>query len=144
MNGIRDTILAWATLLGSGMLTLLGGPNTALTALVVLIFCDLAASWIDRRVNRVPFSWDCGMRGLLKKTMYIVVLATVVCIQAIVGRPELSTYWLWYCIYLEAASILKHAGAAGIPVPNFIGQLVDQILDKLGVLQDGRSKGPDK
>lgn len=144
MNGIRDTILGWATLLGTGILTVLGGPSAALSGLVILLFCDLAASAIDRRVNRIPFSWDCGMRGLLKKTMYIVVLATVVCIQGIVGRTGLSTYWLWYCIYLEAASILKHAGSAGIPIPNVIGQLVDQILDKLGVLQDGRRKGSDK
>ena len=144
MNGFRDTILGWVTLIGSGIVAILGGPSAALSGLIVLIFCDLAANMIDRRVNKIPFSWDCGMRGLLKKTMYIVVLAAVVCIQGILSRPELSTYWLWYCMYLEAASILKHAGAAGIPIPNFIGQVIDQILDKLGILQDGRPKGPDQ
>jgi toxin secretion/phage lysis holin len=140
MNDLKNIMICWSTV-ADCLLAILGGPHKALTALCVLILLDWLSAGIARVVKtREPFVWSTAFAGALKKLGYFVAVAVAVWVEEALDaygfdtRGALRTAFLLMFIGTEASSALRHLGACGICVPEFVRRVLDTL--KAGNLPD--------
>lgn len=134
-----DSWLNWfraaAVTVGTGITYLLGGWDTVLVALVVLIVLDyvtgLGAAWVEKRLDS-----HVGFRGIVKKCgmLVLVVVAGVIDRAAVLDPPVLRTITVVFLLANEGLSILENLAIIGVPIPGFL-------LDALQRLRDSKSEG---
>lgn len=107
----------------------LGGWDILLKTIVVLAMLDYLTGWI-KGVFEKRLSSEIGFKGLLKKIMMFIVIATSHIIQELLGgQVAIREVVIMFYISNEALSIIENA-AIFVPIPDRLRDVLLQLREK--------------
>ena len=127
MKKIINSIVAFVV---GPLCGLLGGWDIMLNIFVILIGLDYL-SGILKSIFQKQLSSEIGAKGIIKKVMYLVVVAVAYQVQKIMGGVvPLREIVIAFFIANEALSILENGGAMGIKYPKKLLEILKQLHDE--------------
>jgi len=127
-----DKIFNWISIVGGiagGFLcNALGGWDVILKALVTLIILDYVTG-ILKAIYTKTLSSAVGFKGLIRKTLIFVVVATAVVAESVIGNTiPLREIVIIFFVCNEAISLLENASQF-IPIPDKLKETLIQLRD---------------
>lgn len=115
-------------LIGGFMCKFLGGWDMLLKAIVILVVLDYVTGLLKAVYNK-SLSSEIGFKGLIRKIIIFVVIATAYVIQGIVGDAiPLREITILFFIANESLSLLENAGEF-VPIPDKLKDTLIQLRD---------------
>lgn len=135
---IKNTVLAGTAALAGGVVTLLGGWDTALQTLVVCMAADyltgVAVAGIFRRSDKSEsgaLESRAGFRGLCKKGAELVMVLVATRLDGLMGTGGYArTAVVLFLVGNEGLSILENLGLMGVPYPAFLKKALEVLREK--------------
>lgn len=107
----------------------LGGLDLLLKTIILLVILDYITGVI-KGIYEKNLSSEIGFKGILKKIMIFIVIATAWTIQKLLGEAiALREIVIMFFVVNEALSLLENA-AVLIPIPDKLKETLLQIRDK--------------
>lgn len=129
LDKIFNTISIVGGIAGGFLCQWLGGWDVLLRALVFLIVLDYVTG-ILKAVYTKTLSSEVGFKGLIKKIVIFIVVATAVVVQGVVGNAlPIREIIISFYICNEGISLLENASEF-IPIPDKLRETLIQIRDK--------------
>lgn len=135
---IKDSVLVALSVAGSFMARALGGWDTALQTLVILMAIDyitgilIAAVWQKSSKSKTgALESRAGFKGLVRKGLILMVVLIGVQLDAILGLQAFcrTAIVLFFCGN-EGLSIVENLGIMGLPLPDFVKTKFEQLKAK--------------
>ena len=135
---IKDSVLVALSIAGSFIARALGGWDTALQTLIILMAVDyitgilIAAVWQRSNKSKTgALESRAGFKGLIRKGLILLVVLIGVQLDAIIGLQAFcrTAIVLFFCGN-EGLSIVENLGIMGLPLPDFIKSKFEQLRDK--------------
>lgn len=128
-----DKIFNWISIVGGivgGFLcSVLGGWDVILKALVALVVLDYVTG-ILKAIYTKTLSSAVGFKGLIRKTLIFIVVATAVIVESVVGNTvPLREIVIIFFMCNEGISLLENASHF-IPIPDKLKEVLIQLRDK--------------
>jgi toxin secretion/phage lysis holin len=115
-------------LIGGFICKFLGGWDMLLKAIVILVVLDYVTGLLKAVYNK-SLSSEIGFKGLIRKIIIFVVIATAYVIQGIVGDAiPLREITILFFIANESLSLLENAGEF-VPIPDKLKETLIQLRD---------------
>lgn len=109
---------------------LLGGVDVALQCLLIMIILDYI-SGIASAIYNKNLDSKIGLKGILKKFMYLVIVCVSVIIDKIVGNTgAVRTLVIYFFVANDGLSIIENMGKMGIPLPKKLIDTLNQLKNK--------------
>lgn len=123
---MKDSVLY--RMIGGGFASvityLLGGMDQVLSILLLLIVVDYVTGFFGSAVKG-ELSSKVGFNGILKKVLILVVVVIAVQLDKLAGQTNVIRYMVcFFYIANEGISILENISKAGVPLPNFMLNLL--------------------
>lgn len=116
-------------IVGGFLCKFLGGWDVILKALVALVVLDYVTGLI-KAIYTKTLSSEVGFKGLIKKIVIFIVVATAVIIQSITGDAiPLREIVIIFFVCNEGISLLENASEF-IPIPEKLRETLIQLRDK--------------
>ncbi len=129
MEGFLTWIKVAFALLGGTITAFLGGWDLALQVLVLFVVLDylvgLIAAWTEKALDS-----RIGFRGIAKKILLFVPIAICYALDQVLGQEILRSLAIFFYIANEGLSIVENLGRAGVPVPDALGEALEQMKRK--------------
>ena len=123
VNFITGTVL-------TGVLYLLGGWDIALQTLLIVIAIDYV-SGICKAIYNKKLNSKVGIKGIVKKFAYLLTVALAVELDQITGGTgAIRTLVIYFFVANDGISILENLGGMGIPLPNKLTDVLEQLRDE--------------
>ena len=123
LNNIMSVIL-------TTFIYLLGGVDVALQCLLVMIILDYI-SGIASAIYNKNLDSKIGLKGILKKFMYLVIVCVSVIIDKIVGNTGVvRTLVIYFFVANDGLSIIENMGKMGITLPKKLIDTLNQLKNK--------------
>lgn len=136
-NGLKNTVLAILGTLGSFIARALGGWDSAVTLLFVMMGADLAAGvalaaiWKrSPKTERGGLSSGAAFRGAVKKLAAVVLVGIANLMDRALGLDYIRTAAVCFFIGSEGLSLLENLGLMGVPLPGVLRRTLEVLLDK--------------
>ena len=135
---IKDSVLVAISVAGSFLAKALGGWDTALQTLVILMAIDyitgilIAAVWQKSSKSKTgALESRAGFKGLVRKGLILLVVLIGVQLDAILGLQAFcrTAIVLFFCGN-EGLSIVENLGIMGLPLPDFVKTKFEQLKAK--------------
>ena len=108
---------------------LLGGWGQSLEILTILIALDMVSGWIRAAVQK-KLSSNESYRGVCKKLFIYIMVAVAMQVDRLAGLDFVGqAVAIFYCAG-EGLSILENSVAAGLPVPEFLLAILEQLREE--------------
>lgn len=121
-NFITGTVL-------TGVLYLLGGWDIALQTLLIVIVIDYV-SGICKAIYNKKLNSKVGIKGIIKKFAYLLTVALAVELDKITGGTgAIRTLVIYFFVANDGISILENLGGMGIPLPNKLTEVLEQLRE---------------
>ena len=129
--------LVWAkiqgaiTVIGGWLGYFLGGCDGLLYALIAFVVIDyitgVMCAIIDRKLSSAV-----GFKGIFRKVLIflLVGIANIIDVQVIGTGAVLRTAVIFFYISNEGVSLLENAGHLGLPIPEKIKTVLEQLHDR--------------
>lgn len=137
MIEIKDGIIAVVATIGSAIAGALGGWDSALSTLLVLMAIDyitgvlVAAVWHKSGKSETGgVSSAAGAKGLLRKMVILLVVLLGATLDRVLGIDYVRTAVCLFYIANEGLSILENTAIMGVPYPSFIRNMLDVMRQK--------------
>jgi toxin secretion/phage lysis holin len=122
INFITGTVL-------TGVLYLLGGWDIALQTLLIVITIDYV-SGVCKAIYNKKLNSKVGIKGIVKKFAYLLTVALAVELDTIMGGTgAIRTLVIYFFVANDGISILENLGGMGIPLPNKLKEVLEQLRD---------------
>lgn len=138
---MKNTVVAGIGMTGSFISTLLGGWDTGLVTLCILMAVDYITGWIvagvfknSEKSESGGLSSSAGFKGLAKKGVMLLFVLMAYRLDLTVGSTYIRDAVIIAFIANEVISITENAGLMGIPIPAVIIKAID-------VLKNDAQKG---
>jgi len=136
---MKHIICTITGIIGSIVVTLFGGWDTALQTLVIFMVIDWITGGILLPVvfKKSPKSKNgtlesrAGWKGLCRKVMTLFFVLIAVRLDLLMGTSYLRDAVCIGFIANEAVSIIENAGLMGLPLPECIENVVDALKEKV-------------
>ena len=116
-------------IVGGFFCKLLGGWDTILSALIALVILDYITGVLKAIVTK-SLSSSVGFKGLVKKVVIFIVVATAVVVQSVVGEAvPLREIVIVIFLCNEGISLLENASEF-VPIPEKLKETLIQLRDK--------------
>lgn len=131
MKEFWNTIQIIFTGIGGWLGYFLGGCDGLLYALVVFVVVDYITG-VMCAINDKKLSSSVGFRGICRKVLVflLVGIANVLDVQVIGTGSILRTAVIFFYISNEGISLLENAGHLGLPIPEKIKVVLEQLHDR--------------
>lgn len=117
---MKETICVLISGISTGLIYLLGGFDVALQYLIIAICLDYISGLI-KAFHTKTLSSRIGLRGLLKKIGYLLIVMLTVLIDRVTGNSgAIRTLVIYYFVANEGLSIIENLSATNIPIPKTI------------------------
>ena len=137
MDSTRAIFNSFVAFIGVVATWLFGGWDLALKVLVTFIVADYATGVIVAFINREIDS-KIGFRGILKKSLILIVLIVSVLLDRLLASEwTFRTVVCYFFIGNEGWSILENVGKAGLPLPDRLMDILNQLKNEEGGNIDG-------
>ena len=119
------------TALGGWLGYFLGGCDGLLYALIAFVVIDYITGVMCAIINR-ELSSAVGFKGIFRKVMIflLVGIANIIDVQVIGTGAVLRTAVIFFYISNEGVSLLENAGHLGLPIPEKIKTVLEQLHDR--------------
>lgn len=111
---------------GGVLIYIFGGIDVIMKTLLILIVLDYITG-VLKAVYEKKLNSQIGFRGIIKKTIIMIVVAAAVAIQNVIDMPVREII-ITFFICNEAISLLENAGAV-IPIPGRIKNMLERLRD---------------
>ena len=131
MKEFWNTIQLIFTAVGGWLGYFLGGCDGLLYALIAFVVIDyitgVMCAIIDRKLSSAV-----GFKGIFRKVLIflLVGIANIIDVQVIGTGAVLRTAVIFFYIYNEGVSLLENAGHLGLPIPEKIKTVLEQLHDR--------------
>ena len=116
-------------IVGGFLCQMLGGWDVILRALVVLVVLDYVTG-VLKAISTKTLSSAVGFKGLIRKIVIFIVVATAVVVQSVVGDAiPLREIVIIFFVCNEGISLLENASQF-IPIPDKLKETLIQLRDK--------------
>ena len=131
MKEFWNTIQLIFTAVGGWLGYFLGGCDGLLYALIAFVVIDyitgVMCAIIDRKLSSAV-----GFKGIFRKVLIflLVGIANIIDVQVIGTGAVLRTAVIFFYISNEVVSLLENAGHLGLPIPEKIKTVLEQLHDR--------------
>ena len=131
MKEFWNTIQFIFTALGGWLGYFLGGCDGLLYALIAFVVIDYITGVMCAIINR-ELSSAVGFKGIFRKVLIflLVGIANIIDVQVIGTGAVLRTAVIFFYISNEGVSLLENAGHLGLPIPEKIKTVLEQLHDR--------------
>lgn len=131
MKEFWNTIQLIFTAIGGWLGYFLGGCDGLLYALVVFVIVDYITG-VMCAINDKTLSSSVGFKGICRKVLIflLVGIANILDVQVIGTGSVLRTAVIFFYISNEGISLLENAGRLGLPIPEKIKVVLEQLHDR--------------
>ena len=117
---------------------LLGGLDIALKTLLIMIVLDYITG-LCKAIHNKKINSLIGAKGIIKKVGYLIVVAMSVLLDQVVGDTgAIRSIVIYFFVANEGISILENWGSMGLPLPQKIFEVLEQIRKEKGGDSDGK------
>ena len=126
-NGIQSVF----TMIGGWLGYFLGGCDGLLIALVMFVVMDYISGVMCAIADKT-LSSEVGFKGICRKVLIFVLvgIANILDVQVIGTGSVLRTAIVFFYISNEGISLLENAGHLGLPIPEKIKTVLEQLHDR--------------
>lgn len=131
MKEFWNTIQLIFSAVGGWLGYFLGGCDGLLYALIAFVVIDYITGVMCAIINR-ELSSAVGFKGIFRKVLIflLVGIANVIDVQVIGTGAVLRTAVIFFYISNEGVSLLENAGHLGLPIPEKIKTVLEQLHDR--------------
>lgn len=131
MKEFWNTIQLIFTAIGGWLGYFLGGCDGLLYALIAFVVIDYITG-VMCAINDKTLSTEVGFRGICRKVLIflLVGIANILDVQVIGTGSVLRTAVIFFYISNEGVSLLENAAHLGLPVPEKIKTVLEQLHDR--------------
>lgn len=119
------------TAIGGWLGYFLGGCDGLVVALVVFVAADYLTG-VMCAISEKKLSSEVGFRGICRKVLIFILvgIANILDVQVIGTGSVLRTAIIFFYISNEGISLLENAGRLGLPIPEKLKLVLEQLHDK--------------
>ena len=131
MKEFWNTIQLIFSAVGGWLGYFLGGCDGLLYALVAFVVIDYITGVMCAIINR-ELSSAVGFKGIFRKVLIflLVGIANIIDVQVIGTGAVLRTAVIFFYISNEGVSLLENAGHLGLPIPEKVKTVLEQLHDR--------------
>ncbi|WP_417340990.1 phage holin family protein [Evtepia gabavorous] len=131
MKEFWNTIQLIFSAVGGWLGYFLGGCDGLLYALIAFVVIDYITGVMCAIINR-QLSSSVGFKGIFRKVLIflLVGIANIIDVQVIGTGAVLRTAVIFFYISNEGVSLLENAGHLGLPIPEKIKTVLEQLHDR--------------
>ena len=131
MKEFWNTIQLIFSAVGGWLGYFLGGCDGLLYALIAFVVIDYITGVMCAIINR-ELSSAVGFKGIFRKVLIflLVGIANIIDVQVIGTGAVLRTAVIFFYISNEGVSLLENAGHLGLPIPEKIKMVLEQLHDR--------------
>ena len=131
MKEFWNTIQFVFSALGGWLGYYLGGCDGLLYALIAFVVIDYLTGVMCAIINK-QLSSEVGFKGIFRKVLIflLVGIANIIDVQVIGTGAVLRTAVIFFYISNEGVSLLENAGHLGLPIPEKIKTVLEQLHDR--------------
>lgn len=131
MKEFWNTIQLIFSAVGGWLGYFLGGCDGLLYALIAFVVIDYITGVMCAIINR-ELSSAVGFKGIFRKVLIflLVGIANIIDVQVIETGAVLRTAVIFFYISNEGVSLLENAGHLGLPIPEKIKTVLEQLHDR--------------
>ena len=131
MKEFWNTIQLIFSAVGGWLGYFLGGCDGLLYALIAFVVIDYITGVMCAIINR-ELSSAVGFKGIFRKVLIflLVGIANIIDVQVIGTGAVLRTAVIFFYISNEGMSLLENAGHLGLPIPEKIKTVLEQLHDR--------------
>ena len=131
MKEFWNTIQLIFSAVGGWLGSFLGGCDGLLSALIAFVVIDYITGVMCAIINR-ELSSAVGFKGIFRKVLIflLVGIANIIDVQVIGTGAVLRTAVIFFYISNEGVSLLENAGHLGLPIPEKIKTVLEQLHDR--------------
>ena len=131
MKKFWNTIQLIFSAVGGWLGYFLGGCDGLLYALIAFVVIDYVTGVMCAIINR-ELSSAVGFKGIFRKVLIflLVGIANIIDVQVIGTGAVLRTAVIFFYISNEGVSLLENAGHLGLPIPEKIKTVLEQLHDR--------------
>ena len=131
MKEFWNTIQLIFSAVGGWLGYFLGGCDGLLYALIAFVVIDYITGVMCAIINR-ELSSAVGFKGIFRKVLIflLVGIANIIDVQVIGTGAVLRTAVIFFYISNEGVSLLENAGHLGLPIPEKIKTVIEQLHDR--------------
>ena len=131
MKEFWNTIQLIFSAVGGWLGYFLGGCDGLLYALIAFVVIDYITGVMCAIINR-ELSSAVGFKGIFRKVLIflLVGIANIIDVQVIGTGAVLRTAVIFFYISNEGVSLLENAGHLGLPIPEKIKTVLEQLNDR--------------
>ena len=139
MKEFWNTIQMVLTAVGGWLGYFLGGCDGLLIALVVFAVVDYITG-VMCAINDKKLSSEVGFRGICRKVLifFLVGVANILDVQVIGTGSVLRTAIIFFYLSNEGVSLVENAAHLGLPVPEKLKAVLEQLHDRAEKGGDGK------
>lgn len=113
--------------LATALVYFLGGWDIALQTLLIVIVLDYITG-ICKAVYNKKINSSVGLKGIMKKVGYLIIVAVAVILDRIAGNTgAIRTLVIYFFVANEGISILENWGGMGLPLPQKLTDTLEQL-----------------
>ena len=119
------------TAIGGWLGYFLGGCDGLVVALVVFVVADYLTG-VMCAISERKLSSEVGFKGICRKVIIFILvgIANILDVQVIGSGSVLRTAVIFFYISNEGVSLLENAGRLGLPIPEKLKAVLEQLHDK--------------
>ena len=131
MKEFWNTIQLIFSAVGGWLGYFLGGCDGLLYALIAFVVIDYITGVMCAIINK-QLSSEVGFKGIFRKVLIflLVGIANIIDVQVIGTGAVLRTAVIFFYISNEGVSLLANAGHLGLPIPEKIKTVLEQLHDR--------------
>ena len=131
MKEFWNTIQLIFTAVGGWLGYFLGGCDGLLYALIAFVVIDYITGVMCAIINK-QLSSEVGFKGIFRKVLIflLVGIANIIDVQVIGTGAVLRTAVIFFYISNEGVSLLENAGHLGLPIPEKVKTVLEQLHDR--------------
>ena len=131
MKEFWNTIQLIFSAVGGWLGYFLGGCDGLLYALIAFVVIDYITGVMCAIINK-QLSSEVGFKGIFRKVLIflLVGIANIIDVQVIGTGTVLRTAVIFFYISNEGVSLLENAGHLGLPIPEKIKTVLEQLHDR--------------
>lgn len=138
LNGMKNTVLAVTSVCGSVFVYLLGGWDTAVQSLIIIMAIDymtgvmIAAFWnSSNKTETGGLDSKAGFRGLAKKVTILLAVLLGATLDRTIGTDAFArTAIILFFTANEGLSVVENLAIMGVPFPPKVKAALEQLKSK--------------
>lgn len=134
---IKESICTSVGIVGSMIVSLLGGWDTAMQALTICMIIDYLSGLVvagvfhaSKKSENGALKSSSGLKGLCRKCMVLLIIMIITQIAKVSSIDWLRNATIIGFMTNEVISIVENAGLMGVPLPKAIYKAIDILNDK--------------